>query len=189
MVQLLGAVERLLDRGETYASISVGTLSDEAGISRSTFYGYFADKGELLEELAADVIVAVREDAARLWALPRDAGRDDVRDAAARVVERYRRHAILLAAVVDAGATEPSIRRRYNTTVDLAGDELAAHIRRGRAEGWIAPEIDESAATWLVWMVERAMYRLFDRDHPPSDERLTEDLTAIVWRTLYAGYR
>ena len=42
--RLLPAVERLLER-ETYAEISVEQIAEEAGISRSTFYNYYEDKG------------------------------------------------------------------------------------------------------------------------------------------------
>ncbi len=190
VARLLGAVERLLDAGDTYASISVGRLADEAGISRSSFYGYFADKAELLEELAADVVVHLTEVGTVLWDLPGDADRDAVRDAVAGIVETYRRHATLLAAVIDAGATEPTIRERYYATVQQSADNVAEHMRRGQAEGWITAELDpEGTAPWLVWMVERSLHQLLHRAPAPDAQELTENLTAIVWRTLYAGLR
>ena len=46
--RLLAVVEQLLTEGESYAEISVERLVSEANLSRSTFYVYFEDKGDLL---------------------------------------------------------------------------------------------------------------------------------------------
>jgi len=46
--RLLEVVQQLLDEGESFTEMSVERLVSEAGISRSTFYVYFEDKGDLL---------------------------------------------------------------------------------------------------------------------------------------------
>src|SRR4051794_34010288 len=46
--RLLAVLENLLDKGENFTEVSVERLVSEAGISRSTFYVYFEDKGDLL---------------------------------------------------------------------------------------------------------------------------------------------
>ena len=48
--QLLAKVEELLEADESYAELGIDRLAAEAGIGRSTFYKYFADKSELLGE-------------------------------------------------------------------------------------------------------------------------------------------
>ena len=46
--ELLDAVERLLEAGESYTSLGVQRICDEAGVARSAFYTNFANKSELL---------------------------------------------------------------------------------------------------------------------------------------------
>ena len=73
--RLLVAVEKLLADGESFTEVSVERLVTEAGISRSTFYVYFEDKGDLLQALTADVMIEVIDAARAWWALPADADR------------------------------------------------------------------------------------------------------------------
>ena len=67
--RLLPAVERLLER-ETYAEISVEQIAEEASISRSTFYNYYEDKGDLLRALTGDVMGAIIDATREWWMLP-----------------------------------------------------------------------------------------------------------------------
>ena len=66
--ELLGAVERLLERGESYTELSVERLVAEAGVSRSTFYVYFEDKGHLLRELTDEVLEQMLSSTRAWWA-------------------------------------------------------------------------------------------------------------------------
>src|SRR5262249_38314255 len=98
--RLLPAVERLLET-ETYAEISVEQIADEAGISRSGFYNYFEDKGELLRALTADAMGAIIDASREWWMLPPDGDREDLRAAIAHMVDIYAPHAGLMRAVAD----------------------------------------------------------------------------------------
>ena len=59
--RLLEVVEDLLDKGESYTELSVERLVSEAGISRSTFYVYFEDKGDLLRGWFEDIEAELAE--------------------------------------------------------------------------------------------------------------------------------
>ena len=59
-------VEPLLEAGESYADLSVERLITEVDISRSTFYVYFDDKGDLLSAMGQDVTVEFSE-AGQAW--------------------------------------------------------------------------------------------------------------------------
>src|SRR5262245_31017008 len=98
--ELLGAVERLLERGESYTELSVERLVAEAGVSRSTFYVYFEDKGDLLRALADEVVVEISQAGRTWWDLPPYASKADVRDALWRVFTVYRDHRAVFGAVV-----------------------------------------------------------------------------------------
>src|SRR5881392_1377465 len=83
--RLLVAVEKLLADGESFTEVSVERLAGEAGASRSTFYVYFEDKGDLLQVLTEDVMTEVIDAARGWWELPPEADRADV-EAAMRVI-------------------------------------------------------------------------------------------------------
>jgi len=53
---LLDAVEQLLEEGESFTELSVERLVSRAQISRSTFYVYFEDKGDLLSAWLTEII-------------------------------------------------------------------------------------------------------------------------------------
>src|SRR4051794_37712872 len=52
---VLQATETLLGAGSSYADLNVERIAKAAGISRTAFYFYFADKRDLLMRLATDV--------------------------------------------------------------------------------------------------------------------------------------
>src|SRR6516225_2261443 len=52
----VSVVENLVENGVRYADLSVEAIITAGGISRSTFYVYFDDKGDLLVAMAQDVI-------------------------------------------------------------------------------------------------------------------------------------
>ena len=64
---VLQATEALLGEGASYASLSIERIATRAGISRTAFYFYFADKRELLMRLAADVAEQFYSEAGTWW--------------------------------------------------------------------------------------------------------------------------
>ncbi len=108
--RLLEVVERLLGEGESFTEISVERLVQAAGISRSTFYVYFEDKGDLLRAWYCEIIAELAESTAGWWELDGSATRDDLRAVLDRVVRTYRPHTTLMAATYDAAAYDASVR-------------------------------------------------------------------------------
>jgi len=64
---VLQATETLLEEGASFASLSIERIATRAGISRTAFYFYFADKRELLMRLAADVAEQFYREAGTWW--------------------------------------------------------------------------------------------------------------------------
>ena len=189
--RLLVAVEKLLADGESFTEVSVERLVTEAGISRSTFYVYFEDKGDLLQALTADVMIEVIDAARAWWALPADADRADLDTAMRGIVAAYRGRMTLMAAAVDATSYDARVRERFGELIQLAQRELASHIAEGQRRGFVRRDVDaEPVAGWLTWMAERGLYQLVRfADDEATVERLTRALSAIVWNTLYEGAR
>lgn len=188
--RLLTAVEKLLADGENYTELSVERLASEAGVSRSTFYVYFEDKGELLRAWFLEIFGRV-EGAARQWyGLPPDFSRDDLRAALAHVVGTYRPHTPLMAAVVDASGYDPAVRDLVTAMMERNIASMRKHIRAGQSAGFVDPGLPAAeTAAWLTWMAERGFHQLVRGASDAEVERLVDAYTAIVWNTLYAPVR
>lgn len=189
--QLLQATEELLEQGESFTELSVERLVSHAGISRSTFYVYFEDKGALLREMSADVMVQLLHAAEVWWNSAPDAGRAEIRRSMADVVERYRPHAAIMAAVVDSAPYDPAVREQFLTLMQRYEQEIDTHIRAGQAAGYVRQGLPpKETAALLCWMAERSLYQeMRNVADPTAVERFIDALTAVVWNTLYAGVK
>ncbi|MDO9409372.1 TetR/AcrR family transcriptional regulator [Patulibacter sp.] len=185
--ELLVAIEELVSDGESFTEISVERLVSKTGISRSTFYVYFEDKGELLRAWFQDIRSQVDDAVGGWWALDGDASRDDLRRALSTVVTAYRPHIPLMAAAADAAAYDPAVREEFEELVQRNTAGLRRHIQDGQKAGAVAPNLlPAETAAWLTWMAERGFHQLV-RDASDEDlERLVESYTDIIWSTLYA---
>jgi TetR/AcrR family transcriptional regulator, ethionamide resistance regulator len=184
--RLLAVVERLLADGESYTEISIERMVAEAGMARSTFYVYFADKGDLLRAWFAEITDELRVTAATWWQLQPPVRYDDTRAALAAIVATYRPHTPLMAALYDTAAWDPSVRELVDTMMgeNIAG--LRAHIRRGQSAGFVDPALlPAETAAWLTWMAERGFHQLVRGASDSQVERLVDAYARIVWNTLY----
>jgi AcrR family transcriptional regulator len=184
--RLLLAVERLLSRGESFTEMSVGRLIAEAGVSRSTFYVHFADKGELLRALTSDIADELATAASVCWDLPANTTREDVTNGLLHLVEVYLPHADLLAAIVEMAGYDAVVRAHWISLMEQVIADAATHIRRGQGEGSIRSDVRPvETAQWLIWMIERGVYQLV-RNAAPTDARaLIDELGNIIWYRLY----
>ena len=188
LARLFGeALEPMLAGGESYAEISVERLITAVDISRSTFYVYFGDKGELLQAIGEDVTLDLAAAGAHWFELPVDTDRAGLRAALVPLFETYRCHRQVLQAITEAASYDANIRTLHLALVDRAATGLADHIRVQQAAGAVPGELDpDASARWLVWMLERGLYQLFGPADEAAGEHLLDTLTALLWRTLYA---
>ena len=188
--KLLAAVERLVDEDETYTELSVERLVNEADVSRSTFYTYFEDKGDLLSSLTESVIAGLLDAASHWWSLPADASKDDLRDALQRIVDAYLPHQVVMGAVIESASYDARVREQFGVMLQRSIDEVAAHIADGQRNGFIHADLDpQRTSVWLTWMTERGLYQLVAPAKKAEVERLLTSLTDLVWNVLYAGTR
>ena len=185
--RLLAVVERLLAGGESYTEISVERLVSDAGLSRSTFYVYFEDKGDLLRAWFSEIEAEVESAARDWWALGRHSEREDLRRALSNVVNAYRPHTTLMAAMYDAAAFDQAVRELVQAMMDWNIAGLRKHIKAGQREGFIDPHLPaQQTAAWLTWMAERGLHQLVREASDAELDRLIDAYTGIVWNTLYA---
>ncbi|HWF53004.1 MAG TPA: TetR/AcrR family transcriptional regulator [Solirubrobacteraceae bacterium] len=188
--RLLDVVQQLLAAGESYAEISVERLVSEAKLSRSTFYVYFEDKGDLLRAWFTQVIEELEDAAAGWWALDGAATYDDLRAALAEIVHAYRPHTALMAALYDISTYDVTAREEVGAMMGTNAAGLVRHIHRGQTEGWIDPELAaKETALWLMWMSERGLHQMVRGADDAEAELLITSYTDVIWHTLYAPAR
>jgi AcrR family transcriptional regulator len=188
--RLLEVVERLLAEGESYTELSVERLVSEASLSRSTFYVYFEDKGDLLHAWFTRITEELTGAAAAWWALGADGvppTQPQLRAALGEIVMTYRPHATLMAALYDAAAYDASVRELVETMMSGNAAGLRKHMRTGQAAGFVDPRLPvPETAGWLTWMAERGLHQLVRTAAPAELDRLIDAYTGIAWNTLYA---
>jgi len=185
---ILDATERLL-AARRFESLSVADVLDAAGVSRGSFYFYFANKHAVLGELVRRAVGSAR-DAAGAWA-------DDASGAPGAALRRgtgegsrlWREHAPVLRAIVENWQSDPALAQLWAEMIDgfttVATERILADRAAGRApDRGGDPRV---LASVLCWMNERAWY-LAAIGHPAfTDEaRLTDALTEVWQAAIYS---
>ena len=183
---VLQAAEALLAEGASYANLSIERIATRAGISRTAFYFYFADKRELLMRLAADVGQQLYDEAETWWSASAD-GHAQLEEALAKVAALYRAHGPLVCAIVEVSTYDPPVgvfwRELVGRFVAASAERIAAEQAAGRAGAALHPG---ATAFALVWMTERSFHQMLVQEEPLAAEQLVDAL-ARVWRATVYG--
>ena len=152
------AVDLYLERG--FDKVSVAEISARAGLTRRTFFRYFADKREVLfagaEQLPIALAAAVREADADL--APFDAALDALRTVGIAVVERVEHeHSRARRAVI---RSSPELQERERTKLAASTSALAEALH----ERGTAPDTSAFVARIAVAVFETAFARWIDHD-------------------------
>jgi TetR/AcrR family transcriptional regulator, ethionamide resistance regulator len=184
--QLLEATERLMAEGASFTELSVDRLATEAGISRASFYIYFEDKGHLLRKLAGQVFDDLAETGDQWWSVADRRDPTDARLAISGIIAGYRRHQPLLVALNEMAGYDPLVGAAYRELLTAIAARFAAVIEHGQATGAIRRELPTAtAASALVWMVERTTQQNLPGRPKSYDGELSDTLTQLVWAALY----
>jgi TetR/AcrR family transcriptional regulator, ethionamide resistance regulator len=185
---ILDATVQLL-AARRFESLNVADILDAAGVSRGSFYFYFANKHAVLAELVRRAVSSAH-DAADAWA-------DGASGAPGAALRRgtmqgsrlWREHAPVLRAIVENWQSDPVLAQLWAEMIDGFITVATQRILADRAAG-LAPDRDDDPrmlASILCWMNERAWY-LAAIGHPTfTDEaRLTGALTEIWQGAIYS---
>ncbi|MGW3995475.1 TetR/AcrR family transcriptional regulator [Amycolatopsis sp. NPDC004772] len=181
--RLFAATEELVGEGESFTELSVERLAAAAGISRSTFYVHFEDKGDLVRRLAGSVLTELREVSSTWWQTADQAG---LAEAVTAIVAVYRRRAAAFTVISETAAYDPTVAAEVQALMQAIIDATRDAIERGQAAGVMRPVRPAETAAVLTWMVERAGSHLVRGTEPEHDENVVEVLTDIIRTTLYA---
>jgi AcrR family transcriptional regulator len=182
---VLRATEALLGEGSSYASLSIERIATRAGISRTAFYFYFADKRELLMRLAADVAEQLYREAGTWWSGSGD-GTQQLDEALGKIAALYRAHGPLVCAIVEVAASDPPVGAFWRELVGKFVSASAERIETEQAAGRADATLDPTATAFaLVWMTERSLHQMLVQEDPVPPADLVAAL-ARVWRsTVY----
>ncbi len=182
---VLTAIEELLGEGAPYAALSVERIATRAGISRTAFYFYFADKRELLMRLATELSDELYGEADVWWSGAGD-GSQQLTAAVGKIATLYRAHSPLVCAIVEVSAYDevvgPFWRALVGRFVEASAQRIESEIEAGRADAELVPH---AIAFSLVWMTERALYQMLVQEDPVCDEELVRALVRIWTTTVY----
>lgn len=184
---VLAAMEELLAEGTPYAALSVERIATRAGISRTAFYFYFADKRELLMRLASELSDELYREADAWWSGAGD-GPEQLTVAIGNIAALYRTHGPLVCAIVEVAAYDdvvgPFWRTLVGRFVQASSQRIAGEIADGRADRALVPH---ALAFSLVWMTERTLYQMVAQpDHGCGDE-LVGTLAGIWAASVYGA--
>jgi AcrR family transcriptional regulator len=184
------ATERLLST-HRFADLSVADILGEAGVSRASFYFYFASKYALLSavsERAVDEVYAVTQ--TWLHRAESEPPLDALRTAMRGAVSRWSAHGPVLRAIVESSPSAPEIDAQWKRLIARFTAAAAEQIERERAAGVAPAGVDAHAlGTMLTWMTERALYLMVSSGEPgfADADVLVETLAGVWWRAIYGA--
>jgi TetR/AcrR family transcriptional regulator, ethionamide resistance regulator len=183
---ILATAEGLLAE-KPLSAISVDDLARGAGISRPTFYFYFASKDAVLLSLL-DRVVAEADAATRAaFDRPASGPREGWRRVITAYHETFRAHRALTLAWAEARSSNAEIRNLWAGVVESWVQRCTVAIEAERSRG-AAPEGPSARdlAVVLISTNERVLYATFSGDGPAVAETAVVDVLLEVWlRTIY----
>lgn len=185
---ILESFERLLEERGLHR-ISIDDIARGAGISRPTFYFYFASKEAVLLSLFERMIEEARANQGDALERVADDPAAALRASIAAHFETFRAHRAVTLAGAEATAASPEVREVWSAVMEGWVREVAAGIDAERARG-AAPDGAPAGelAIALVSMNERVLYATF-AGHPPAvgEDSVVDVLLSIWLRAIYGG--
>jgi TetR/AcrR family transcriptional regulator, ethionamide resistance regulator len=178
---ILATAERLLEERPLH-EISIDELARGAGISRPTFYFYFASKEAVLLTLLDRMVEEARtgtEDALDRFA-------EDppglLRQGITAIYETFRSHRAVTLAATEARMTSAEVRDLWARVMEQFVEETTAAIEAERARGAAPDGIPaRDLAVALNLMNERVLHATFAGHTPAVDEAHVIDALVAVW--------
>jgi TetR/AcrR family transcriptional regulator, ethionamide resistance regulator len=182
---ILDATRALLGQ-RRFDELSVADILAAAGVSRGTFYFYFAGKPEVLADLVRDAIRQGQE-AARPW-LARS-GPDEhyatVRHGISEGARLWRAQAPVLRAIVENWRGDPELTGLW---LQMMGGFTAATAARIRADSPGGLPVDADAlAGALTWLGERLYYLAAIGVAPFDDQDVLVSVLTHIWMSSVYG--
>jgi AcrR family transcriptional regulator len=183
---ILATAERLLSE-RSLSAISVDDLARGAGISRPTFYFYFASKDAVLLALLDRVVAEADAVTREAFGRPATGAREGWRRAITAYYETFRAHRALTLAWAEARPSNAELRELWARVFDAWVERCAVAIEAERARGAApAGPPARDLAVVLNSTNERVLYATFSGDGPAVAETSVVEVLLEVWlRAIY----
>lgn len=179
-------MERLLEKGQNFASLSVDQLTKEAGMSRANFYLHFRDKGELLTRLI-EYFTAELVDSTGDWLNnPANAQRRDVERALTGMVQTFKRHQVILAAMNDMAPFDPKVAALYHEMVETIAARSRRTLKTVKQRGRSRAGLNDDVVNIVSWMIVLYCARFIDTREGASLRQLGRSLGYISASAAFA---
>src|SRR3954453_456614 len=184
---ILATAERLLAE-RPLTAISVDDLARGAGISRPTFYFYFASKDAVLLTLLDRVVAEADAMTAAAFERPAADALAAWRQAITVYYETFRAHRALTLAWAEARFTNDEVRDLWGRVFDGWVQRCAVAIEAERARGAARAGVPaRDLAVALNSMNERVLYATFSGDGPAVAEADVVGVLLDVWLAAIYG--
>lgn len=182
---MLAVVHRQVVDGHRFSEVSVEQLAAGAGVSRATFYVYFRDRADFLQQAAATVVDELTQAGSLWWGAVESGDLQALRQAMRALIAVYRAHEGVLTAVAEAEVVDPVVAQDYKGLMDGAVTVLDSALRRGARAGVLRPLPAHTAAA-LIWMVERGCAKVLSGSPTDLDDDLADTFTEIIAAVVYS---
>jgi TetR/AcrR family transcriptional regulator, ethionamide resistance regulator len=187
--RILDALRELLAE-RAFDTLSVAEIIAAAGVSRASFYFYFAGKHAVLAELVRRAVGSGHE-AAQPWVEAQASPRETLRASIDAGAALWLSQAAVLRAIVESWASDAQLRDLWLAQMATFTDATIARIEADRrADPAVRARLDgvdiRALAASLTWTGER-LYYLAACGVPPFDDRtvLVDTLTHLWVSALY----
>jgi AcrR family transcriptional regulator len=184
-LRILETTEALLE-DHSFHELSVEDVMAGTGLVRTAFYRYFPDMESVLANLLGTITLEI--DTGNAWlTAPDDADFYGLLHMQAKnLVRIYGEHGRLLAAIVDAATTHPSIRQIWYDTCDGFALRMALRITDLNSRSVTCVAHPASTSTALVAMLVQYLTETFRRKSTGSTRPVVETVTDILYRSIFA---
>jgi TetR/AcrR family transcriptional regulator, ethionamide resistance regulator len=183
------ATEEELLATRPLSAVSVDDLARGAGISRPTFYFYFASKEAVLLTLLDRVVAEADATMRKAFGGPVPGPRDGWRRAISAYHEAFAAHRGLTLAWAEARSTSAEVRDLWASVFEAWVRQSAAAIEAERERGAAPAGLPaRDLAVALTSMNERVLYATYSGDGPAVPESEVVDVLLEVWlRAVYGS--
>ncbi|MGD9734826.1 MAG: TetR/AcrR family transcriptional regulator [Solirubrobacterales bacterium] len=179
---ILDATRTLL-ADKPLSELTVEQIATAAGVSRSSFYFYFADKAQILQVLYSEVLAEMSAELERWFADPERHSEPWSRASIKAAVTIARRNANVVRSALDNRGHDPEIDEVLSLYFDRAVGRSALLIERERAAG-LAPPGGPPApaiARALMHMTLHSIHELLRTDASAKDVEALVDTLTVLW--------
>jgi AcrR family transcriptional regulator len=181
---LVRAVNELLAEGASYTDLDIGRIAERAGISRTAFYFYFADKRELLIRMTEGVMGLLYEQAEGWWSGTGSAPAN-LETALRTAAALYRDNAAILCAIVEVSGYDDEVGAFWRGVIGRFEEATSARLEHEWGAGAHSPSARATAFS-LSWMTERVLYQSVVQDGEVDREELVDALVAVWQSAVYS---